>query len=259
MRGLIIYYVGLCCLLAAPFAIATTQAFSAQTIANIIPLFQPTAELGDPNSEVFVAQKIRIGKPKTPGVFPVFFAEQVGADSPIGYVFYSGDFIQVGGFSGAPINALVAVDALGHFLGVSLPNHNEPIFLHGLGVQSLLDFLNQYSGKRFTNPIFLAPPNTPPTSVHQIDAVARATASAIAINKAITLSALQALSSQFGIEQSNERGEVRYEYFEPLSYAELNQKHYLAHIIVSAQEFVRDIEAISNRIFLCRRNARRLC
>ncbi|WP_348539524.1 hypothetical protein [Ruegeria sp. HKCCE3926] len=54
-----------------------------------------------------------------------------GADA--GYVFESKPLAPLPGFSGAPINMLIVLDLEGRFIDVQLIEHNEPIFVLGLG------------------------------------------------------------------------------------------------------------------------------
>jgi len=64
-----------------------------------------------------------------------------------GYAFETGEMAPLPGFSGAPINIFVMLDLDGHFLDVMLINHNEPIFVSGLGQAPFHRFFEQYAGK----------------------------------------------------------------------------------------------------------------
>ncbi len=64
-----------------------------------------------------------------------------------GYVYETGKLASIPGFSGTPINLLVAMDTQGQFLDVQILHQAEPVFVEGLGPQPLVEFLNQYRGK----------------------------------------------------------------------------------------------------------------
>ena len=53
--------------------------------------------------------------------------------APAGYVFETEPLAPLPGFSGAPINVLVLLDLNGMFIDARLIDHNEPIFVSGLG------------------------------------------------------------------------------------------------------------------------------
>jgi len=64
----------------------------------------------------------------------------------VAYIFESIDLAPVSGFSGTPLNLLVALDAQGGFLDVRVLSHHEPVFLDGLGEGPLFRFVEQYRG-----------------------------------------------------------------------------------------------------------------
>lgn len=63
-----------------------------------------------------------------------------------GYVFESFDFEPVRGYSGKPINLLVAIDPAGKFLDVRMLAHHEPFFTSAAGTALLSAFADQYKG-----------------------------------------------------------------------------------------------------------------
>ena len=79
-------------------------------------------------------------------IWPIF--KQNGtSDELIAYVFESVDLAPIPGFSGTPIDLLVALTPDGAFLDVKVISHNEPVFVDGLGPEPLFDFVKQYAGK----------------------------------------------------------------------------------------------------------------
>jgi transcriptional regulator of nitric oxide reductase len=75
-----------------------------------------------------------------------------------GYVFETGPLAPLPGFSGAPINLMVMIDLQGTFIDVRLLDHNEPIFVSGLGEAPLLKFLEQYRGHSINEPLVVGTP-----------------------------------------------------------------------------------------------------
>ena len=63
-----------------------------------------------------------------------------------GYIFETNDLVRIPGFTGTPIDLLVAMDTDGTFLDVTVLEQNEPVFVDGLGVEPFVDFLRQYRG-----------------------------------------------------------------------------------------------------------------
>jgi len=63
-----------------------------------------------------------------------------------GYIFETEPLAPLPGFSGAAINVLVTVDREGKFLHAELLEHNEPIFVSGLGEAPFHEFMRQYRG-----------------------------------------------------------------------------------------------------------------
>lgn len=78
-------------------------------------------------------------------VWPLFAREESRLELR-GYVFESLDFERVRGYSGKPINLLVAIDPAGTFLDVRLLGHDEPFFTSAAGTAVLDTFAAQYKG-----------------------------------------------------------------------------------------------------------------
>jgi transcriptional regulator of nitric oxide reductase len=77
--------------------------------------------------------------------WPLYKQNATGTEL-VGYVFESIDLAPVPGFSGVPLNLLVALNAKGEFIGVSVLSHHEPVSLEGLGEAPLFQFVLQYKG-----------------------------------------------------------------------------------------------------------------
>ncbi len=101
-----------------------------------------------------------------------------GADA--GYVFETGELAPLPGFSGSPINILVTLDLDGGFMDVRLIEHNEPIFVSGLGEAPFRKFFEQYRGLSISSSLVVGTPygaGDDGSSLVYLDGVTKATAS----------------------------------------------------------------------------------
>ncbi len=97
-----------------------------------------------------------------------------------GYVFETEPLAPLPGFSGAAINVLVTLDLEGKFLDVRLIEHNEPIFVSGLGQAPFHKFFEQYPGLSISSSIVVGTPyggGDTGSSLVYLDGVTKATAS----------------------------------------------------------------------------------
>ncbi|MEM1267358.1 MAG: 4Fe-4S binding protein [Pseudomonadota bacterium] len=100
--------------------------------------------------------------------------------APAGYVFQTEPLAPLPGFSGAAINILVVLDTDGRFLDVRLLDHNEPIFVSGLGEAPFHAFFEQYRGHSISESMVVGVPygsGTDGGSLVYLDGVTKATAS----------------------------------------------------------------------------------
>jgi transcriptional regulator of nitric oxide reductase/ferredoxin len=101
-----------------------------------------------------------------------------GADA--GYIFESEPLAPIPGFSGIPINMLIAMDKQGKLLNVEILHHNEPIFVSGLGEAPFHKFVTQYRGRSIYDAMSVGVPYGKvegPSSQIYLDGVTKATAS----------------------------------------------------------------------------------
>lgn len=134
-------------------------------------------------------------------VWPVF-KQDATATALVGYVFESIDFAPIPGFSGTPLNLLVALDPRGGFLDVHVLAHHEPVFLEGLGEAPLLRFAAQYRGLSLQQNIKIGSnanrgEERGSANVY-IDGVAKATASVRILNQSLLSSALRVARARLG-------------------------------------------------------------
>ncbi|WP_299840571.1 4Fe-4S binding protein [uncultured Paracoccus sp.] len=122
-------------LLALPARIEAAPKVMPSSPERIAALIVPPMTLGEPLTEDGVYELLNSG----------------GALA--GYVFETGPLAPLPGFSGAPINMLVVLDQNGRFLDVKLLDHNEPIFVSGLGQAPFHAFFEQYPGLSIADPM----------------------------------------------------------------------------------------------------------
>ncbi|WP_207061190.1 4Fe-4S binding protein [Motiliproteus sp. SC1-56] len=158
-------------------------------------------------------------------VYPVYQLQQL-----LGYAYESTDLSDLPGFAGKPIKLMIGLDAEGRFSGVKVLDHHEPVFLHGLGPQPLLDFVSQYAGHSLTESFVLGhkprAPGVNSGTVH-IDGVTKATVSVIIINDTILSTALQVARSKLESFALPPAARVRETFYEPLTPLQLFERDYL--------------------------------
>lgn len=111
-----------------------------------------------------------------------------------GYVFETRPLAPLPGFSGAPINVLVMLDLEGNFVEVKLVDHNEPIFVSGLGTPTFEAFFTQYRGHSIAETLTVGTPYGDAAgggSLVYLDGVTKATASVRIAHESILAAATQ--------------------------------------------------------------------
>ncbi len=128
-------------------------------------------------------------------VYPVFAAPTSSpAPKPelLGYAFESVDFLEVRGFSGKPMNALVLLDLSGHIRYAQLVSHKEPLFLRAGKNKLLEQFTQQFQGLSLRHRVELGYASEPPersADYAKLQGVLNGTVSIQAISKAVFESA----------------------------------------------------------------------
>src|SRR5574337_1053277 len=75
------------------------------------------------------------------------YKEENGQSKLVGYVMLSTDITDIPAYSGKPVVTLIGMDTTGHFVGVKILKHSEPILLLGIPESALVKFNQQYLGK----------------------------------------------------------------------------------------------------------------
>ncbi len=177
-------------------------------------------------------------------VWPVLKQEMTSTEL-VGYVFESIDFVQLPGFSGVPINLLVALDPKGGFLDVRVLSHHEPVFLEGYGPQPLFNFVSQYKGLSLTQNIGVATGARKRSKMDgnnvRIDGVSKATASVRIINQTLLASSLAVARKKLGFAGAHDPDQIarlKPGLFERYSPTQLFGKDMVAHLTLTN----RDVE-----------------
>ncbi|HMZ76401.1 MAG TPA: 4Fe-4S binding protein, partial [Rhodocyclaceae bacterium] len=96
-----------------------------------------------------------------------------------GYVMLSTDITDIPAYSGKPVITLMGMDTTGHFTGVRILKHSEPILLLGIPEAALVRFNNQYLGKFVGDNIEIGK-SRPEDNLIGLDAITGATVTVIA-------------------------------------------------------------------------------
>jgi NosR/NirI family nitrous oxide reductase transcriptional regulator len=169
MRWLLMILAALCCLRALPGAAGPLS--PEDLSARILPPYA----LGEAVNDKGVYSLLNSGR------------------DVVGYVFETAPLAPLPGFSGAPIDLLVLLDLEGRFIDVQLVEHNEPIFVSGLGEAPLRKFLEQYRGLSIHAPMVVGVPygaGAEGNGISYLDGVSKATASVRIAHESILAAAL---------------------------------------------------------------------
>ncbi len=104
---------------------------------------------------------------------------------PIGYGFLNSSFVNAAGYSGKPINILIALDLQGRISGLKLVDHKEPIVLVGISEQKITALLDDYIG--FDVPAFVASGG----AEHDVDIVSGATVTIMVADDSIVRASIK--------------------------------------------------------------------
>lgn len=159
-----------------------------------------------------------------PPAWPVYQLNEL-----LGYAFESNDLVDLPGFSGDRVNLLIGIDTAGVLEGVQIIHHHEPIFLHGLGPEPLLEFVNQYPGRKVSDRIIVGgkKTGTGTDGTAYFDGVTKATVSVIVINDTVLSSSLQVARAMLDGFSQAPPATAKTDNYEPKSWQELLQIGYL--------------------------------
>lgn len=160
-------------------------------------------------------------------------------DELLGYAFESTDYSNLQGFSGKPIRLLIGMDTRGVLTGVTVLEHHEPVFLHGLGEQSLSDFVDQYRNLPIGKPIVVGGREAgggADDPVTRIDGVSKATVSVVILNETVLLSALGVARKLLEGFSSSPLATAKSDLYEPLDWVQLLQRGHVQRWTIDRDE-----------------------
>lgn len=147
---------------------------------------------------------------------------------PVGYVFESIDIAPVPGFSGHPINLLIAIDAAGRFLQMDVLSQHEPMFVDALGQAPLDGFVRRYLGHDLRQRFSIAPSGANAAALGDaqhvvLDGVSTATVSVRVVNQTVLTSAIAVARARLGSAAPAQQRPalVRHDVFERKTFARL--------------------------------------
>jgi NosR/NirI family nitrous oxide reductase transcriptional regulator len=175
----------------------------------------------------------RIGEPlENPSVVPVYQLDQL-----LGYVFETNDLTNLPGFSGERINLLIGLDASGTLVKLKVLNHHEPIFLHGLGEQPMVEFIHQYEGVTVDKRIIVdsrhSGQDPDGSGTVYIDGITKATVSVLVMNDTVLSAALQVARAYLEGFERPPTVTVREDVFQPYSWQQMESNGLLRYWPVS--------------------------
>lgn len=175
-------------------------------------------------------------------VWPLFRQGDSGS-ALAGYVFESNDLAPIPGFSGVPVNLLVAIDPGGRFISVEVLSQHEPVFQYGLGEAPLFEVVRQYQGVSLRQNIHI---ETQARRARQLDAsrvtidgISKATVSVRIINESVLAAALLVSRRKLGFGAGKGAAgvaRVRTDMPETFSFQHLLNDGLLRHLRVSNRE-----------------------
>ena len=158
----------------------------------------------------------------------------------LGYVFASNDLVNIPGFSGNRVNLLIGMDVKGKLVGYKVLEHQEPIFLHGLGDPPLQEFIKQFMDVKVSNRVRIdgkskASGKITPNTVY-VNGISRATVSAIVINDTILSSSLKVARQVLDEFAQAPLAEAKLDYFEALNWEQLIDQGYVKKWSISKKQ-----------------------
>jgi NosR/NirI family nitrite reductase transcriptional regulator len=146
-------------------------------------------------------------------------------DGPVGTIASTWEISRSVGYSGRPIDILVAVTEAGRIAGAQLVRHNEPILTLGISTADIARYIDGFAGIDLTRPVAEAGGAAP-------DVIARATVSSGVIRDSIlrtarTVALARSAAGGPGIDRLD---------FAPKTWAELRALGALAHTTVTLSQ-----------------------
>ncbi|QWC90632.1 NosR/NirI family protein [Cupriavidus metallidurans] len=161
--------------------------------------------------------------------------EHDGKTPLLGYVMLSTDITDIPAYSGKPVVTLIGMDTQGHYVGIKVLKHSEPILLLGIPESALLNFNKQYIGKSVKDKIEVGQ-SRPDEGVLGVDAISGATVTVIAQNQVLT-TATAAVAREVGILEQTRREPARYAVTgKPMSWADAVKQGGVQRLLIRPEQ-----------------------
>ncbi len=173
-------------------------------------------------------------KQEAPPVYSVYQLDEL-----LGYAFESSDYSNLQGFSGKPIRLLIGMDLRGVLAGVRVLEHHEPVFLYGLGMQPLLDFVEQYRQQPISRPIIVGGRRSDSAdgeSTTQFDGVSKATVSVVILNETVLQAAMSVARQLLEGFASGPLATAKRDLYAPLDWQRLLDSGYVQRWTLGREE-----------------------
>jgi len=195
------------------------------------------AEISQAELAERVMPPYQLGEPV--GLDGVWSIETSGGELS-GYIFESRPLAPIPGFAGGPINLLITMARDGTFLDVTILDHNEPIFISGLGPGPFHAFIQQYRGRSVGDSITVeagdrSASHAGSTNVY-LDGVTKATASVRIANESILAAARQVARAMMQAIAIRSTALPLRDYFEPLDWPALVNQGIALNLRLSNQD-----------------------
>ena len=187
-------------------ALAGSGAYEATLPAELATAKDMCALL--PCAEVFPGATHFSERKGQPPYVEAYGEPQADQKKLLGYVMLSTDITDTPAYSGKPVVTLIGMDTTGHFVGVKVLKHSEPILLLGIPESALLNFNNQYIGKSVAQNIEVGQ-SRPEENILGLDAISGATVTVIAQNQVMMTSGTN-IARQVGILAPTVRDAAQY-------------------------------------------------
>lgn len=163
-----------------------------------------------------------------------------GSGAQGGYVIESEWIQPLPGFAGAPINLIIMMDLEGIIIDTKLLNHNEPIFISGLGQAPFRAFVEQYRGSSINSAITIGSSygkQNKSGSLIYFDGVTKATASVRIAHESILGSAREVAKSMLnGFSMVQEKVTLKEDEGGQFTWDELVSKGFATHATATHAE-----------------------
>ena len=159
-------------------------------------------------------------------IWPVYYQRKI-----VGYAFNTLEIAPLPGFSGHPIELLIAINVDGTYRDARVLHHAEPMFVAGYYDETLDSFAEQYKGQKVKDRIKLITPGKGARRVRgkaYVDGITGATISLEIVNDTVIRSAIKIASAKIKGFQRVVPSKVNRAHFEKVTWSSLVKSGWIA-------------------------------